>query len=385
MAGLTTEELDAKCVWQGDYLYWKEKGAHLNEYKVGLVTPDQISDGCTGSLPDGSTDRTPEGGADSNPDGCTDRVPDGSTRGLPERSNDRAPDGATDANPDGSTVRVLDSSTDRVPDGSTRSTPARSTDSTPEGATDTNSDDSTVRVPDGCAGSIPGGSADEAPDDVADTHPDGSTDRAPSGSTRSIPDRSTNRSGETEQAREEAQDLALPPTQSAKPETNQGIRETQHSRAHSAKTEHKRRCISEIVCLPRQAWRTLTQRRGRRESHTAFADARRSPTTFGLRATRVGEAKNPGPPTDLDCEIFGTSDAETQREGEDGESRSPVDRPRTPPKQTDTRTVRGQGEANEDGDVGNHLYLGGNQKEKAEKNVEDPAQPKERMAAPRTT
>ena len=299
MAGLTTEEPDAKCVWQGDYLYWKEKGTHLNEYKVGLVTPDQISDGCAGSLPDGSTDRTPEGGADSNPDGYTDRVPDGSTRGLPERSNDRAPDGATDANPDGSTVRVLDSSTDRVPDGSTRSTPARSTDSTPEGVTDTNSDDSTVRVPDGCAGSIPGGSADEAPDDVADTHPDGSTDRAPSGSTRSIPDRSTNRSGETEQAREEAQDLALPPTQRAKPETNQGIRETQHRRAHSAKTEHKRRCSSEIVCLPRQAWRTLTQRRGRRESHTAFADARRSPTTFGLRATRVGEAKTQDHPQTL--------------------------------------------------------------------------------------
>jgi hypothetical protein len=29
-------------VWQGDYLNWKEKGTHLNEYKVGLVTPDQI-------------------------------------------------------------------------------------------------------------------------------------------------------------------------------------------------------------------------------------------------------------------------------------------------------------------------------------------------------
>jgi hypothetical protein len=81
----------------------------------------------------------------------------------------------------------------------------------------------------------------------------------------------------------------------------------------------------------------------------------------------VGEAKIPGPPTDLDCEIFGTSDAETQREGEDGESRSPVDRSRTPPKQTDTRTVRGQGEAKEDGDTGNHLYYGENQKEKAER------------------
>ena len=36
MASLTTEEPDAKCVWQGDYLCWKEKGAHLNEYKVGF-------------------------------------------------------------------------------------------------------------------------------------------------------------------------------------------------------------------------------------------------------------------------------------------------------------------------------------------------------------
>ena len=41
MAGLTTEELEAKCVWQGEYLNWKEKGTQLNEYKVGLVTPDQ--------------------------------------------------------------------------------------------------------------------------------------------------------------------------------------------------------------------------------------------------------------------------------------------------------------------------------------------------------
>ena len=42
MAGLTTEEPQAKCVWQGGYLNWKERGAQLNEYKVGLVTPDQI-------------------------------------------------------------------------------------------------------------------------------------------------------------------------------------------------------------------------------------------------------------------------------------------------------------------------------------------------------
>ena len=27
MAGLTTEKLDATCVWQADYLCWKEKGA----------------------------------------------------------------------------------------------------------------------------------------------------------------------------------------------------------------------------------------------------------------------------------------------------------------------------------------------------------------------
>ena len=42
MAGLSTVELEAKCVWQGEYLNWKEKVTQLNEYKVGLVTPDQI-------------------------------------------------------------------------------------------------------------------------------------------------------------------------------------------------------------------------------------------------------------------------------------------------------------------------------------------------------
>ena len=38
MAGLSMDALAAKCVWQGDYMNWKEKGTHLNEYKVGLVT-----------------------------------------------------------------------------------------------------------------------------------------------------------------------------------------------------------------------------------------------------------------------------------------------------------------------------------------------------------
>ena len=79
-------------------------------------------------------------------------------------------------------------------------------------------------------------------------------------------------------------------------------------------------------CIPWHFLRTLVTRCGRRECHSAFADARRNPTTFGLRATRVGEAKNPGPagtgehlgfPTDLDCEILGTSDAETQIEVEE--------------------------------------------------------------------
>ena len=42
MAGLSMEELEAKCVWQGEYLNWKEKGTQLSEYKVGLATPDQI-------------------------------------------------------------------------------------------------------------------------------------------------------------------------------------------------------------------------------------------------------------------------------------------------------------------------------------------------------
>ena len=42
MAGLNMDALAAKCVWQGDYTNWKEKGTHLNEYTVGLVTPDQI-------------------------------------------------------------------------------------------------------------------------------------------------------------------------------------------------------------------------------------------------------------------------------------------------------------------------------------------------------
>ena len=33
---------ESKCVWQGEYVSWKEQGAHLSEYKVGMVPPDQI-------------------------------------------------------------------------------------------------------------------------------------------------------------------------------------------------------------------------------------------------------------------------------------------------------------------------------------------------------
>ena len=43
MAGLNMDALAAKCEWRGDYTNWKENGARLSEYKVGLVGPDQIS------------------------------------------------------------------------------------------------------------------------------------------------------------------------------------------------------------------------------------------------------------------------------------------------------------------------------------------------------
>ena len=42
MAGHCMEALAAKCVWKGDYVNWKEKGTPLNEFTVGLVTPDQV-------------------------------------------------------------------------------------------------------------------------------------------------------------------------------------------------------------------------------------------------------------------------------------------------------------------------------------------------------
>ena len=42
MAGLSMDALAAKCVWQGDYTNWREKGTRFAEYRVGLVTPDQI-------------------------------------------------------------------------------------------------------------------------------------------------------------------------------------------------------------------------------------------------------------------------------------------------------------------------------------------------------
>ena len=34
--------LAAKCVWQGGYVNCEKRGTYLNEYKVGLATPDQI-------------------------------------------------------------------------------------------------------------------------------------------------------------------------------------------------------------------------------------------------------------------------------------------------------------------------------------------------------
>ena len=42
MANPDLEALADKCVWMGDYTYWKEQGTPLNEFKVGMVTPDQV-------------------------------------------------------------------------------------------------------------------------------------------------------------------------------------------------------------------------------------------------------------------------------------------------------------------------------------------------------
>ena len=42
MAGYEMEAHAARCVWRGDYTTWKEKGTPLNEFSVGLVTPDQV-------------------------------------------------------------------------------------------------------------------------------------------------------------------------------------------------------------------------------------------------------------------------------------------------------------------------------------------------------
>ena len=42
MAGLNMDALAAKCVWQGGYTNWKDTPPPINEFTVGLVTPDQV-------------------------------------------------------------------------------------------------------------------------------------------------------------------------------------------------------------------------------------------------------------------------------------------------------------------------------------------------------
>ena len=42
MANPDLEALADKCVWMGEYTYWKEQGTPLNEFQVGMVTPDQV-------------------------------------------------------------------------------------------------------------------------------------------------------------------------------------------------------------------------------------------------------------------------------------------------------------------------------------------------------
>ena len=77
------------------------------------------------------------------------------------------------------------------------------------------------------------------------------------------------------------------------------------------------------------------------------------PSTVGYRATRVGEAKNPGPARtgdhpythpDLDREILGNADMETQREEGENDPTTQPDRSRSPPRSTDARSKRGNGE-----------------------------------------
>ena len=126
--------------------------------------------------------------------------------------------------------------------------------------------------------------------------------------------------------------------------------------------EHQRNLLH-----PQTSVEDADTKEGTKGKPQGFRRRTQEPSNIRPSSNASGKAENPGPPLDLDCDIFGTSDAETQREDEEGESRSPVNRPRTPPTQTDTRSLRGHGEGNEDEGVANHLYYGENQTGQAER------------------
>ena len=88
---------------------------------------------------------------------------------------------------------------------------------------------------------------------------------------------------------DDRQDLAPPSTQKDIPTKQQATRNT-HTTAKS-RTKAEQTSTTANCCLPWSAlWTHYTQvaRRGRR---SAFSSAHRQPSTFGYRATRVGEAK----------------------------------------------------------------------------------------------
>ena len=43
MAGYDLGTLAAKCIWDGEYTYWAEKGTLLNDFKVGVVTTNLVA------------------------------------------------------------------------------------------------------------------------------------------------------------------------------------------------------------------------------------------------------------------------------------------------------------------------------------------------------
>ena len=189
-----------------------------------------------------------------------------------------------------------------------------------------------------------------------------------------------------EDTQTERQDLAPPPIPKDTPPDGYATRKT-HATTKS-RTTAERTSTTTNCCLPWKALCAHIKHAARRSSRSITQRAHRMPSTVGYRATRVGEANNPGPARtgdhphtypDLDREILGDADMETQREEGEKDPTTQPDRSRSPPRSTDVRSKRGNGEKDmhkDDDPDHDEANIGDAQKEKGPEERKVKAEPK---------